>query len=88
MQANSSLLSLLLICGLLLSHSCYIVKASEGFSSHSIHKLKVVSYRVSSRSPPPPPKPSAPVHLKSPPPRPLGPPPPLPPSPVQSSPEP
>ncbi|KAF8017801.1 hypothetical protein BT93_H2871 [Corymbia citriodora subsp. variegata] len=55
-------------------------------SHHLPHELRSLPIWATRRSPPPPPRVSAPYHLKSPPPRPMGPPPlPLPPPPPPCS---
>ncbi|KAL6136190.1 hypothetical protein ACLB2K_061491 [Fragaria x ananassa] len=72
MKGYPTLLSFLLICGLLLlsqSSSNKVEAASEGFSGHSMSKLRAVSHRISRRSPPPPPKPNPTVHPSPPPPQ-------------------
>ncbi|PRQ41733.1 hypothetical protein RchiOBHm_Chr3g0449981 [Rosa chinensis] len=72
MKAYPTLLSVLLICVILLpqySINYKVEAASEGFSGHSMSKLRVVSNRLRRRSPPPPPKPNPPLHFSPPPPQ-------------------
>ncbi|KAJ0078910.1 hypothetical protein Patl1_23189 [Pistacia atlantica] len=80
MDANH-LLAFILINGLLLSHIPYTAMANgeSSLSSHDFpHKLKIVSKRSKTPSPPPPML-STPTKFKSPPPSPLLPSPPPPP---------
>ncbi|KAL3728011.1 hypothetical protein ACJRO7_032715 [Eucalyptus globulus] len=75
----SKLLAFILIHQLLMSA---VLSDGSIHSHHLPHELRSLPIRATRRSPPPPPLVNAPVHFKSPPPRPMGPPPPPPPQPL------